>query len=116
MNGDFHRFPLFDGASVKNQGISPIALMDMLSSTVRVADMYASDHPAFRQNASWGAAAAAAVQSVNALLRATVAQCHLSNPDADIEMKLNAAGKLIYRCRHQSPNEHEWDLSGNRIK
>jgi hypothetical protein len=53
------------------------------------------------------------VETVNALLAEALAQCHLSTPPEDIEMKLNEAGRLIYRCYHTPP--HEWDLGGNPL-
>ena len=52
----------------------------------------------------------AATQTVNALLEAVVAQCELDSPPADIEMKMDAKGNLIYRCYHNPA--HEWNING----
>jgi hypothetical protein len=57
-------------------------------------------------------AVSASIQTVTALLSTTSVKCHLKDPPADIEMKLDSTGKLIYRCFH-SP-AHEWDLVGNK--
>ena len=57
-----------------------------------------------------GMALAASVQCVSALLSAASVQCNQATPPADIEMKVNASGRLLYRCYHTPP--HEWDLSG----
>jgi hypothetical protein len=69
--------------------------------------------PVLPQKVASGMARSAAVQTVNALLAAVSAKCHLAAPAEDIDMKLNSAGILIYRCYHDPP--HEWDLTGNRI-
>jgi hypothetical protein len=57
-----------------------------------------------------GMAVAATMQTVTALLSAASVKCHLSTPAADIDMKLNSSGQLIYRCYHNPP--HEWYLDG----
>lgn len=57
-----------------------------------------------------GIALQSAVQSVSALLSVASVSCNRAAPPADIEMKVNASGRLIYRCYH-SP-AHEWDLTG----
>jgi hypothetical protein len=55
----------------------------------------------------------AAAAAMTSLLAAASAECDLDTPLAAIDMLPDAAGSLIYRCRHKSA--HEWDLSGNRI-
>jgi hypothetical protein len=57
-----------------------------------------------------GIALSAAMQSVSGLLSAGAIQCNRATPPADIEMKMDATGRLIYRCYH-APS-HEWDLTG----
>ncbi len=59
-------------------------------------------------------AASAAVQSVNALMAAAAVKCNIVTPPEDIDMKMTGSGRLVYRCYH-SP-DHEWDLSGNRLR
>ena len=54
-----------------------------------------------------------AIQSLNSLLSAGSAKCHLASPPEDIDVKMNKAGDLVYRCYH-SP-AHEWDLNGHRL-
>lgn len=60
-----------------------------------------------------GMALSSAVQSVSALLSAGSVQCNRKIPPADIEMKVDGSGRLIYRCYHTPP--HEWDLSGSPL-
>lgn len=60
-----------------------------------------------------GIALQSSVQSVSALLSAASVSCNLAAPPADIEMKVDASGRLIYRCYH-SP-AHEWDLTGQSL-
>jgi len=60
-----------------------------------------------------GIALQSAVQSVSALLSAASVSCNRAAPPADIEMKVDASGRLIYRCYH-SP-AHEWDLTGSPL-
>jgi hypothetical protein len=60
-----------------------------------------------------GMALSAAVQSVSALLSAGSVQCNRAVPPADIEMKVNGSGRLVYRCYHTPP--HEWDLNGSPL-
>jgi hypothetical protein len=54
-----------------------------------------------------------ATQAVNTLLTMASARCNLARPPEDIEMKVNSAGKIVYRCYHNPA--HEWDLSGNPL-
>jgi hypothetical protein len=58
-------------------------------------------------------AGSAAIQSVNALLSAASAKCHLTMPPEDISVQLTSGGRIVYRCYH-SP-AHEWDLTGKRL-
>ena len=65
------------------------------------------------RRASLRLASSAALQSVNSLLASGSVQCHLSHPPEDIELVLNSAGTLVYRCYHKTP--HEWDLTGKQL-
>lgn len=60
-----------------------------------------------------GIALQSVVQSVSALLSVASVRCNRAAPPADIEMKVEASGRLIYRCYHSPP--HEWDLTGKPL-
>jgi hypothetical protein len=52
--------------------------------------------------------------SVTSLVEAAVPKCNLSSPPADIDVRVDGNGNMVYRCRHNSP--HEWDLAGKKLK
>jgi hypothetical protein len=58
-------------------------------------------------------AAFSAVHAVNALLAAAKAQCTLALPPADIDMRPDSSGALIYCCEH--PKSHKWKLDGSPL-
>jgi hypothetical protein len=106
-----------DGVELEASGQHREQLVEIIGEAVRVASSLAPDQPLASEispaGEHIGLAAAAASQTVTALLATVSAKCHLSNPSEDIEMRVNASGKLIYRCYHNPA--HEWDLDGNKI-
>lgn len=57
-------------------------------------------------------ATSASIQAANSLLSAMNLRCSLAHPPADIDLRLDEAGDLVYRCYH-APT-HEWLLAGRR--
>lgn len=85
---------------------------NMLKVAVALTQVEADRRTSESGQRSMSIALSASTQAVNALFAVAAVQCHLAHPPQDIEMKLNAAGNLIYRCYHTPP--HEWDLSSGK--
>lgn len=55
-------------------------------------------------------AAAASIQTANALLAAMNLRCSLAHPPADIDLRQDNGGNIVYRCYHHP--SHQWRLDG----
>lgn len=56
-------------------------------------------------------AAAASIQTANALLAAMNLRCSLAHPPADIDLRQDDGGNIVYRCYHHP--SHQWSLDGS---